>query len=95
MNWGARFEEALASWSVALGSVVFAGLVWVLRNILTNQKRLDLLEVHLENQSKVLARALDARDNLRAEDKRAVEDMKAEVSDLRKSFYALFSSRLP
>jgi len=58
---------------------VFAAITWLVRTVLTNNKKIEMLQLEIKN-----------RDLRRDEDRKAVEEIKQEKKDLRKKLHDYF-----
>ncbi len=60
---------------------VFGAIYWLIRTVLTNNRKIELLELEIKN-----------RDSRREDDRKAVEEIKQEMKDLRKELHDYFVS---
>ncbi len=58
---------------------VFGAIYWLIRTVLTNNRKIELLELEIKN-----------RDSRREDDRKAVEEIKQEMKDLRKELHDYF-----
>lgn len=61
---------------------VFAAITWLVRTVLTNNKKIEMLQLEIKN-----------RDLRRDEDRKAVEEIKQEMKDLRKELHDYFFNK--
>jgi hypothetical protein len=61
---------------------VFASITWLVRTVLTNNKKIEMLQLEIKN-----------RDHRREEDRKAVEEIKQEMKDLRRELHDYFFSK--
>jgi hypothetical protein len=79
-------QDVMEQWldKIIAGAVaaVFASITWLVRTVLTNNRKIELLQLEIKN-----------RDQRRDEDRRAVEELKQEMKDLRKELHDYFFSK--
>ncbi len=63
-------------------AAVFASITWLVRTVLTNNRKIELLQLEIKN-----------RDLRREEDRKAVAEIKQEMKDLRKELHDYFFNR--
>ncbi|MFY0309646.1 hypothetical protein ACFMBG_07085 [Leisingera sp. D0M16] len=67
-----RIEQATTGLAVAAVAAVASGAVWLVRRIFTNQKQIELLQ-----------QSLEARDQLREEDRAGWAEVRQDVREMR------------
>jgi hypothetical protein len=75
-------DEWVGKIIAGLVASVFASIGWLVRTVLTNNKKIDLLQLEIKN-----------RDIRREDDRKAVEEIKQEMKDLRKELHDYFFSK--
>jgi len=58
---------------------VFGAIYWLIRTVLTNNRKIELLELEIKT-----------RDSRREDDRKAVEEIKQEMKDLRRELHDYF-----
>jgi len=67
-------------------SSVFAGISWLIRRVLTNEKQIALQEQQLE----VLKAEFKARDDRRQEDREIMNEIKTDLKDVKRDIIDLY-----
>jgi hypothetical protein len=79
-------QGAMDEWlnKIIAGAIasVFASIGWLVRTVLTNNKKIELLQLEIKN-----------RDIRREDDRKAVAEIKQEMKDLRKELHDYFFSK--
>ena len=76
MNWFTSFGDGILNGLMALaGSLI----LWLIRTVFTNQKKLEMLEEELRH-----------RDVLRKEDRADLHELKVDIKDIRTDIKNLF-----
>jgi hypothetical protein len=79
-------QDAMDQWvdKIIAGAIatVFASITWLVRTVLTNNRKIELLQLEIKN-----------RDQRREEDRKAVAELKQEMKDLRKELHDYFFSK--
>lgn len=79
MSWGEIYEKASASFAGWVVVTIGGGVLWIVRRVMTNQKQIELLQ-----------REIEMRDEKRADDRKAMDDLRADVKELRTDVKKLF-----
>jgi len=76
-------QGAMEQWinEIVAGVVasVFGAIYWLIRTVLTNNRKIELLELEIKT-----------RDSRREDDRKAVEELKQEMKDLRRELHDYF-----
>ena len=76
-------QGAMEQWinEIVAGVVasVFGAIYWLIRTVLTNNRKIELLELEIKT-----------RDSRREDDRKAVEEIKQEMKDLRRELHDYF-----
>ncbi|MFT6772657.1 MAG: septal ring factor EnvC (AmiA/AmiB activator) [Paracoccaceae bacterium] len=79
MSWIERAEDAAVALVVAVVTSSMAAGVWVVRRVFTNEQQIAMLK-----------REIEARDDRRTGDRKALDEVKTDVRELRSEIRQLF-----
>ena len=68
-------EQGFVAFTSALFVSVAGGIAWLVRQVITNQKQLALMELQHTDQMNILRSEMSHRDQLRKEDREALAEV--------------------
>lgn len=72
-------EQSFAAFISALFVSMVGGIAWLVRQVITNQKQIALMEAQHNAQMNILRSEMSHRDQLRREDREDLTEVKASV----------------